>query len=111
MVQLRKLAYKAIDSISDRFDHLVAALDEDVTSAAIPERVRALVVDSGADLLAGSTVVEGFDDGGLTDRPFSHTGVPLLSSFYFRYIDTDHHILQIMIFPDWVQDVIRPGIS
>jgi hypothetical protein len=109
MVQLRKLAYKAIDSISDRFDHLVAALDEDVTSAAIPERVRAFVVDSGADLLAGSTVVEGFDDGGLTDRPFSHTGVPLLSSFYFRYIDTDHHILQILVFPDWIQDVIRLG--
>jgi hypothetical protein len=107
MVKLRKLAHKVIDSVSDRFDHVVAALDDDVRTPVIPESIRELGRGATADILGDLIVVEGFDDGGLTERDFSHTGVPLLHTFFFQYTNPDHHIAMITIDPDTLPGQIR----
>jgi len=111
MVKLRKLAHAAIDAASDRFDHVVTALEDDV-AAPIPESIRQLESDSTVDsdstiesdstarALGGLIVAEGFDDGGSTVQDFSHTGVPLLDTFYFRFTSKDHHLVLITIDPD-----------
>jgi hypothetical protein len=54
-------------------------------------------------------IIEGRDEEGLNDRSFSHTGVPLLSSFRFNFQDDDHHIQQILIYPDFEPDKMRLG--
>jgi hypothetical protein len=45
--------------------------------------------------------VEGIDDGGLVDRQYSHTGTLLLDTFDFLFEDSDHHLTQILIAPDF----------
>jgi hypothetical protein len=105
MVRLRNLAHAAVDGVSDRFDHLITALEADV-AAPIPESVRQLESDLTADsdstarALGGLIAVEGFDDGGSTVRDFPHTGVPLLDTFYFRFTSADHHLAMITVDPD-----------
>jgi hypothetical protein len=66
----------------------------------IPESVRQLNRGLTADLLGGLIDVEGFDNGGETVKGFAHTGVPLLDSFYFRFLHQDHHLQMVRIDPD-----------
>ncbi len=99
MIKLRNLAHAAIDAASDRFDHLVTALEDDVATP-IPESVRQLESDVSVRASGNLIVVEGFDDGGSTVEDFSHTGVPLLDTFYFRFTSKDHHISVITVDPD-----------
>jgi hypothetical protein len=106
MVKLRKIAHRAVDVVSDRVDHLVTALENNVQSPVVPERVRALGSGSGVDLVGDLTVVEGFDDGGAVSPDFSHTGVPLLDSFFFQFTNDDHHLTAISITPDRPQGKI-----
>jgi hypothetical protein len=100
MIQLRNLAHRSIDVVSDRVDHIVTGLERDERSAVIPEGIQKLDSLSSVKQLGDLNVEEGFDNGGFAFRDFSYTGVPLLDSFYFQYTSKDHHLTQILIRPD-----------
>lgn len=100
MTDLQRLASQAFDVLVDRVNHTLGETDTDVTSAEIPESVTEPRPHASAEMLGGLNEETGFSDGGLEMLNFSHSGVPLLDSFYFRYTDTDHHLAQILIHPD-----------